>query len=259
MLPAQSLADGDVCVRVPPAVKDPLDDDAVRVVDLGVGVLQLADTHGVPGVAVGEGDLIAVLVPLALPPVSGEVDPPLGDVVSAHPLPVGGAVGYQDVGEDELPGRDQGLVDEGVVHGVDVLDDAEDAGLDVHRPGVPFIVHLDVDDVIPHNGLTWYHGGAGLAAGAREGPREVGHPVLPLRVDPHDEHVLRQPVLVVGPVDGEAEGQLLQTQAVAGVLVVDRVDLPVHVVDVDAPLVDVLRGVPLVELAGGVDEGEEVG
>jgi len=152
----------------------------------------------------------------------------------------------------------EGLVDEGVPLGVDVLDDAEDAGLDVHRPGVPLPVGPQVGDVVPDDGLPGDHRGAGLPAGAGIGSGEVCDPVLAGRVNPHDEHVLSEPVLPVGLVDGEAEGELLEAQAVPSVLVVHRVDLAVEEVDVDAPLIDVEAAVSLVEGTGAVDEREEL-
>ena len=257
MLPAHRLADRDVGVRVPAPVEDPLNHDSFRVMGLGVGVLQLADPHRVPGVAVGEEDLLAAVVGLPLPPVPREVYPvPRG--VPAHALPVGDSVLDQDVAEDELPGGDEGIVDEGVVPGVDVLDDPEDAGLDVHGPGVPLLVDPDVGDVVPDDGLPGDHRGARLPAGAGVGPGEVCDPVLAVGVNPHHEHVLRKPVLVVGLVDGEAEGELLEAQAVPSVLVIHRVDLAVEEVDVDAPLLDVEAAVPLVEGPGAVDESEEL-
>jgi len=54
-------------------------------------------------------------------------------------------------------------------------------------------------------------------------PADIGHPILPRWVNAHDEIVLGQPAtLVAGLVDPQAEGEFLEPETVAGILVCSR-------------------------------------
>ena len=151
----------------------------------------------------------------------------------------------------------EGFKDDGIVFGVDVLDDTKDAALDVDAAQLA-IDGLEVGDVIADDALTRQHGGAGLAASAGEGAREV-RAAAQGPVSAHEEHMLGEPAFFVGPLDGEPKGELLHAQAVARVLVVDGEDAVFLQVDVDAALVDIAGVAALVELAGRMQEVEEVG
>ena len=94
-------------------------------------------------------------------------------------------------------------------------------------------IFAEIGDVVADDGLAGEHGGGGLAAGGGEGAGEVGYAAFGA-VDAHDEHVLGEPALAVGLLDGQAQGQFLEADGVAGVLGVDAVDHVVVEVDVDA-------------------------
>ena len=134
----------------------------------------------------------------------------------SHVEPVRFIVIDQDVGEDELPRARERLIDDRIIVGIHVGDDAEDALLYIHRIGNPVLAFADIGDVVAYNALARHHSCGGFPAGAGECSGEVGGAVLSLRFDPHDEHVLGQPVLVVGAVDGQPQGQLFQPYAVSG-------------------------------------------
>ena len=115
--------------------------------------------------------------------------------------------------------------------------------LDVDGPGLA-ADGPEIRDVVADDRLAGEHGRRGLAAGAREGAREVRHAALG-PVDADDEHVLGQPAFAVGLADGQAQGQFLQAHRVAAVLRVDAVDHVLGDIDVDAFLVGLGRHVVL--------------
>ncbi len=146
--------------------------------------------------------------------------------------------------------------DDGIAFGVDVLDDAEDAGFDVGGAELP-VDDAEVGEVVADNVLAGDHGGGGFAAGGRIGAAEVGLASVGA-VGTHDEHVLGEPAFGVGSADGQSQGELLESDGVAGVLGVDGVDGVSRVIHVDAVQFVVLAGHAFVDFAGAMTIPEEL-
>ena len=138
-----------------------------------------------------------------------------------HAVPIGFVVGNQHVAEDDFARCLQGFVNDRVVAGVDVADDAEDALFDVGGHKSCRLAFAEVGDVVADNGLPGQHRGRGFAAGRGERAGEVGFAAVRAE-DAHDEHVLGKPAFFGRFLNRQTQGQFFQADGVAGVLGIRR-------------------------------------
>lgn len=128
----------------------------------------------------------------------------------------------EDVRENAFAFVGEDFENFGIVLGVDVFDNSEDAAFDVDGAQLA-VKDARVDDVVADDALTGDHSRRRFAARRRIGAREIRDAIV-LAVDAHQKHVFSEPSFAVRSRDGESEGEFFEPDGISGVLVIDGED-----------------------------------
>src|SRR5690554_7909429 len=193
MWPAKSLGHRHRGIRVPATINNTFNRYSLWSNIIFITVFQFTDPDGETGIFMGWCNFITIIIFLPLIPFTGIINSLFRELL-AHTKPVRLSIINQNIGENNLAGSGQSLVNLRIIIWINITDNSKNTRFYIDSSYFT-IYFFQIGNIISNNSISGDHCRTGLSTGTGESPCKIAYPAIRAMNTTH-KHVLGKPAFI---------------------------------------------------------------